>query len=204
MSEQNETAPWQLDGEMKRLWDWRDSSDCWNIADLEMDRQAVCDYLNELEQSLAHERRQREAAELENFKLVTSIGEIESARLDAERQREAAEAERDRRIVANRKNQAEWETLFEESIEVGRKYNALKTYTAKLLALAEEQRRALVYVRNWGNSGMKHYVQLVLKASDLDALLAEAKELGIDATAPAMAPETGNAPDSEIAYNNDK
>ena len=45
--------PWNLDAEGKRLWDARDSSDCWNIADLQMDRQATCDYLNDLEAQLA-------------------------------------------------------------------------------------------------------------------------------------------------------
>jgi len=45
--------PWNLDAEGKRLWDARDSSDCWNIADLQMDRLATCDYLNNLEAQLA-------------------------------------------------------------------------------------------------------------------------------------------------------
>lgn len=43
------TWPWLLDAEEKRLWDRRDMTDCWNIADLAMDRRDVRDYLNSLE-----------------------------------------------------------------------------------------------------------------------------------------------------------
>lgn len=47
------SEPWNLDADGKRLWDERDPTDCWNIADLAMDREALRDYLNDLERRLA-------------------------------------------------------------------------------------------------------------------------------------------------------
>ncbi len=48
------------------------------------------------EQRASDAESAREEAELENFKLVTSIGEIETARLDAERALAAAEQRAER------------------------------------------------------------------------------------------------------------
>lgn len=51
--ESDMSEPWDLDTEGKRLWDARDPTDCWNVADRADDRAAVRDYLNDLERRLA-------------------------------------------------------------------------------------------------------------------------------------------------------
>lgn len=128
-----------------------------------------------LEQSLAHERQ-----ELSNLR----------AEFAHERQqREAAEA-----VLASHIEPA-------YACPICHPDDALKSYTAKLLALAVEQRRALEAIASTpgvtaprvGGDYARNTARAAL-ATDLDALVAEAKELGIDTTTPAMAHEKGNAP----------
>lgn len=79
---------WELDAEGKRLWDSRDPSDCWNIADLQMDREALADYLRAMEQRVAEAERERDNCK-GNYELLMMAAKAAEAK--AQRYREALE-----------------------------------------------------------------------------------------------------------------
>jgi hypothetical protein len=134
-----------------------------------------------------HERQQREAVEREvaRFRTIhececdSAVGHDEYCVNNLFDRMEAAEAER--------------ETAIEAGLNADGRAFTLQQLAAKLLVLAEEQRRA-----HHNSDDVTHFCEVEDCTDPLcaaaTALLTEAKELGIDATTPAMAPEPGDAP----------
>lgn len=111
-----------------------------------------------------HERQQREAVEARRDEAESSARDWKHKFGVAIKQREAAEAER--------------ETAIEAGLNADGRAFTLQQLAAKLLVLAEEQRRALGLIDEHWPIGPGTVAHAAL-ATDLDALVAEAETLGI-------------------------